>query len=119
MINNGIFGQMDPAELGHLENITYASSLALFTRASEMFGEAGGMSPLAPGYDDLMADAGVVMAAGREQNALHTEIAQVIRLREAGAASARAARVTRETILADWAEDEHWLREALLNEGGK
>ncbi len=109
------YASLTDQELDLLSLKIYRAATRLFDTASALFAEMSQSASWTPDYDGMSARARLLMAAGREQNELHSETVAEIRARRERASAAR----LQLQILAEWDQDAAMLREAQLNEEGK
>lgn len=84
-----MFDQLTDDELESLSIRVYHAVTNLFTSASAIFASMAQTSTWIPEYDDMRARAAVLMAAGREQEQLLSEITDEARDRYAAARARR------------------------------
>lgn len=105
------FDSLTDTELHQLSERLYHGVMRLFDAASATFTQMTAMSTWTEDYGQLNRTAGVLMAAGREQDQLLREVTDLIRFRrDKAAAQAKAAE-----ILAEWTDEAAWLEDAIKN----
>lgn len=118
------FAALNDKELAELSTRIYHATMKFFERAQQTFGEMAQTQTWNPVYDEMRAHAAVLMSAGREQGELGTALMNEARDRRERAARTPAqvaeAKITahRDEILASWADDAYWMRQAQANEEG-
>jgi hypothetical protein len=71
--------QLSGTELEELSIRIYHATVKFYDQASAIFSEMLAIPTWTPVYDDMRAQAGVLIAAGREQKQLHDELVGFIR----------------------------------------
>jgi hypothetical protein len=105
------FDRLTDTELHQLSERLYHAVMRLFDAASATFTQMTAMGTWTEDYTRLNATAGVLMAAGSEQDQLLREVTDLVRFRRDQAqAQARAAE-----ILAGWSDEAGWLEDAIKN----
>jgi hypothetical protein len=84
-MNTAIFAKLDDTELYNLSTSVYHGVTRLFDAATAIFGQMSQTQTWVPEYDQMQRRAAVLMAAGREQNQLFSEITDETRARRAEA----------------------------------
>jgi hypothetical protein len=105
------FDGLTDQELHQLSEKLYRSVMCLFDAASATFTQMTAMGTWTESYTALNRKAGILMAAGREQDQLLREVTDLIRGRRKQAeVAAKAAQ-----ILAEWTDDADLLADAIRN----
>jgi hypothetical protein len=80
------YAALTDAELHELSEVTYRGTIRLFTAASEIFTSMSQVASWTPEYESMQRTAGTLMAAGREQSELGSDVTAEMRERRAEAA---------------------------------
>lgn len=110
-----MFASLTNTELDQLNGHAYRAAMALFAAIEALIPrmrQAGLRTPELAALDHQWA---ILRAAAAEQQELFSELSAEIRERIRAQQAAR----QRDAILAEWADGETWMAEALLNEQGK
>lgn len=112
------FTSLTDQELAHLGDRVYRATCRLFDAASALHLQMAQTATTVPAYREMERSSQVLMAAGREQNELYSDILRVTRERRDRRAQAEVHKRIAAAV-GNFADDDKWFAEAQLNERGK